>query len=108
MVESYGKLIMKKKVICGALVFAASVVSTSVFAADPCEVALCMFGLVQGQNSSQCQGAIASYFSMIAWHNGHPDIAGTASQRLSFTSQCTQAGEQALGAINRAFGGVIR
>jgi hypothetical protein len=99
---------MKKKVICGALVVAASVVSTSVFAADPCEVALCMFGLVDGQSSSQCQGAIVSYFSMIAWHNGHPDLAATASQRLSFTSQCRQAGGQALGAIDKAFGSVIR
>ncbi|WP_407672516.1 TrbM/KikA/MpfK family conjugal transfer protein [Paraburkholderia gardini] len=98
-----------KKAIAGMVIAAsASLSSMSAHASDPCEVVMCMFGLVQGQNSSQCDDAIASYFAIIEMHHGHPDLGATATARLAFTQQCKGAGSQFTSMIDNAFGSVIK
>jgi len=67
-----------------------------------------MFGLVQGQESAECRDDIASYFGIIEWHHGHPDLGATARSRLSFTQQCKSAPGNFISMIDNAFGSVIR
>lgn len=102
-----------KKLLIGTMVAAsASMSSISAFAddsdKDPCKVVVCMFGMVQGQHDQQCDDAINTYFGMVAWRHGHPDLSGTARNRLSFTQQCKSTDDRFTSMIDKAFGNVIR
>lgn len=98
-----------KKLFASALVgMSISLSSFSAHASDPCETVLCMFGLVEGQDSQKCQNDIDSYFGIVEWHHGHPDIGATAQSRLSFTQQCKTASGGAISMIDKTFGGVIK
>jgi hypothetical protein len=98
-----------KKILIGTIVAAsASLSSISARADDPCQVVLCMFGMVQGQESNQCKDSIDSYFGIVAWRHGHPDLSGTARNRLSFTQQCKSAPNNFISMIDQTFGNVIR
>lgn len=53
---------MKKIAIAAALLCLAASISVPAFADEPCNMTLCMWGKVQGQNSSECQGQIKKFF----------------------------------------------
>lgn len=98
-----------KKAFIGILIAAsASLSSISAHADDPCQVVLCMFGMVQGQGSQQCKSSIDSYFGIVAWRHGHPDLSGTARDRLSLTQQCKSAPNNFISMIDQTFGNVIK
>jgi hypothetical protein len=98
-----------RRALVGTVVAASvSLSSFSAHASDPCETVLCMFGLVQGQESSECKNDIDSYFGIVEMHHGHPDIGATAQSRLSFTQQCKSASSGSISSIDNTFGGVIR
>lgn len=97
-----------KKFVLAAIVAATTTTTVPAQAADACQVVLCMYGMVQGQNVSQCSGAIASYFAIVATRHGHPDLSGTTNSRLSFTQGCTSAPAGFISAISQTFGNVIK
>jgi hypothetical protein len=99
---------MKKRIL--AAIVAASTAATAIpaQAEDACKVVFCMFGLVQGQNDSTCRDAIASYFSIVAFRHGHPDLSATPKNRLSFTQSCPSAPGNITNMISQTFGTTIR
>ncbi|BCF95357.1 hypothetical protein PPGU16_84240 (plasmid) [Paraburkholderia largidicola] len=67
-----------------------------------------MYGLVQGNNSQECQDAIHSYFDVVSYRHGHPDLNQTAKDRLSLTRQCKSTSDEFTSMIDRTFGSVIK
>jgi len=101
------KQTLKNAILRGAIITVCTMSSMSAYAKDPCESVMCVFGLITGQNSSECSQAIEDYFSIINFHKGSPDLDATAASRLSFTQQCPSAG-QAINTVSDAFGRVIK
>lgn len=103
---------MKKLLIGTVIVACASLSSISARADDtdndPCKIVLCMFGMVQGQEDQQCQDAIHNYFSVVAWRHGHPDLSGTARNRLALTQKCKSTSNDSISKIDDTFGNVIK
>jgi len=53
---------MKINMIVGVSVLLCSLFSTSALADEPCNMTMCMWGKVKGENSSECKGQIKKFF----------------------------------------------
>lgn len=81
--------------------------STTVLAADACEVVLCMYGKATGNSGgSECHSAERAFFNIVK-ENKHgflPDH--TADARQSFLSECDSADPATIGQIISKYGRV--
>ncbi|KMK87263.1 hypothetical protein KCQ_05621 [Pectobacterium atrosepticum ICMP 1526] len=79
--------------------------SSPVFAADACEVVLCMFGKVTGNSQSECSSAERAFFSINAFKKkGRFDPSQTFNMRRNFLGGCPSADPAEVSKILGAFG----
>ena len=97
-----------KKVILSVLLFCVMAsCSTTVMAADTCEVVLCMYGKATGNGGgSECHSAEREFFNIVKKnkHGFLPDH--TADARQSFLIECDSADPAAIGQIISKYGRV--
>lgn len=96
-----------KKIAIGLICAVGLSSAAPVFAKDPCETVLCMFGMLKGENPGECAGAVQDYFSIIVFKKHKPNLGKTSSARQSFLSSCPTAEDPVTKAINSKFGKVI-
>ncbi|EGZ4525055.1 conjugal transfer protein [Salmonella enterica subsp. enterica serovar Abaetetuba] len=84
---------MKKTITVVALLCLLSGFSSSSFAADPCEVVLCMYGKATGNSGgSECSSAEKAFFKINSFRKHHRfNPAKTADMRKNFLGQCASA-----------------
>lgn len=99
---------MKKIAIAAALLCLAAGFSTPSFAADPCEVVLCMYGKVTGNSGgSECRSAEKDFFRINAFKKKRRFNPGkTFDMRKQFLGQCKAADPTAVSKILAKFGRV--
>ncbi|SEL88583.1 TrbM protein [Kosakonia sacchari] len=75
---------MKQTAIAAALLCLAASISVPAFADEPCNMTLCMWGKVQGENSSECQGQIKKFFKKQVKKKGSflPDHTADARKEM--------------------------
>ncbi|EMG5650367.1 MULTISPECIES: TrbM/KikA/MpfK family conjugal transfer protein [Enterobacteriaceae] len=98
---------MKKAISSVLLLCVMALCSTSVLAADACDVVLCMYGKATGNGGgSECQSAERVFFNIVKKnkHGFLPDH--TANARQSFLSECDSADPAAIGQIISKYGRV--
>lgn len=98
---------MKKAIPSVLLLCAIASCSTTVLAADACEVVLCMYGKTTGNSAgSECHSAKRAFFNIVKKnrHGFLPDH--TADARKSFLSECDSADPAAIGQIISKYGRV--
>ncbi|EAX8328950.1 conjugal transfer protein [Salmonella enterica] len=97
---------MKKTVIAAAVLCLAAGTPIYSFAADPCEVVLCMFGKATGNSGgSECSSAERAFFKINAFKKHHRFNPGkTFNMRKSFLGQCRSADPAAVSKILSKFG----
>ncbi|MXK27268.1 conjugal transfer protein [Klebsiella pneumoniae] len=97
-----------KKAISSVLLFCVMAsCSTSVLAADACEVVLCMYGKATGNGGgSECHSAERAFFNIVKKnrHGFLPDH--TSDARKSFLLECDSADPAAIGQIISKYGRV--
>lgn len=97
-----------KKAISSVLLFCViASCSTTVLAADACEVVLCMYGKATGNGGgSECHSAERAFFNIVKKnrHGFLPDH--TADARKSFLRECNSADPPAIGQIISKYGRV--
>lgn len=97
---------MKKNVYAAALLCLAAGFTAPVFAADPCEVVLCMYGKAVGSGGgSDCSSAEKAFFSINAFKKHHHfDPSKTSDMRKEFLGDCGSADPDAIAKIISSFG----
>ncbi|ROS16499.1 TrbM protein [Raoultella sp. BIGb0399] len=96
---------MKKAISSVLLLCVMALCSTSVLAADACEVVLCMYGKATGNGGgSECHSAERAFFNIVKKnkHGFLPDH--TADARKSFLSECNSADPAVISQIISQFG----
>lgn len=74
------------------------------FAKDPCRVAFCMWGLLNGQ-TAECKSDIADYFSILEYKKKKKiDWNKTASKRLNTMNSCPGADTGKTKQVNDKYG----
>lgn len=98
---------MKKTVIAATVLFLIAGTPTYSFAADPCEVVLCMYGKATGNSGgSECRSAERAFFNIIKKKKGSIRWNKTFNARKSFLNQCSSADPTAISKIMSKFGKV--
>lgn len=99
---------MKRTAIAAGIVCLAAGFTTPVFAADPCEVVLCMYGKVTGNSGgSECRNAEKAFFSINSFKKHHRfNPSKTADMRKDFLGECKAADPEAISKIVSKFGRV--
>lgn len=99
---------MKRTAIAAGIICLASGFSAPVFAADPCEVVLCMYGKATGNSGgSECSSAEKAFFKINAFKKHHRFNPGkTADMRKEFLGECKAADPEAISKILSKFGRV--
>ncbi|MBP2154276.1 TrbM/KikA/MpfK family conjugal transfer protein [Erwinia rhapontici] len=100
---------MKYSAIMAAMLCIAAGTPVYSFAADPCEVVLCMYGKATGNSGgSECHSAERTFFN-IAKKNKHGFLPNhTLNARKSFLGECTSANPETVNKILSRFGSVRR
>ncbi|GKV95108.1 kikA from plasmid origin [Pectobacterium aroidearum] len=77
------------------------------FAADPCEVVLCMYGKATGSSGGrECRSAGRAFFNIVK-KNKHGFLPNhTLNARKAFLGECTSADPEAVNKILSRFGRV--
>lgn len=98
---------MKRTAIAAALLCLTAGFTAPSFAADPCEVVLCMYGKATGNSGgSSCSSAEHAFFNIIK-KNKHGFLPGhTADARKAFLLQCKEADPSTISKIISQFGRV--
>ncbi|MGQ7746177.1 TrbM/KikA/MpfK family conjugal transfer protein [Pectobacterium brasiliense] len=98
---------MKHSVIVAAVLCIAGGTPVYSFAADPCEVVLCMYGKATGNNGeSECRSAERAFFKIIK-KNKHGFLPNhTLNARKDFLGECASADPEAVNKIQARFGRV--
>ncbi|EFI8498275.1 hypothetical protein A9817_004281 [Escherichia coli] len=80
------------KILIRGLLFFSIVLSTSVYAKDPCETVLCMAGMLKGKGIVEgCDGPVADFFDIVKKKkHGKIDLNGTFNARKKFVNSCPQ------------------
>ena len=102
------KVTEMKKVISSALLLSAMAsYSTSVMAADACEVVLCMYGKATGNGGgNECHSAERAFFNIVK-KNRHGFLPNhTLNARKVFLGECASADPAAVNKILSRFGRV--
>ncbi|MBG6240753.1 MAG: hypothetical protein EKE20_01570 [Candidatus Symbiopectobacterium sp. Dall1.0] len=75
---------------------------------DPCTVVLCMYGKLQGNNQSECSGAVGKFFSLSKFGRHGFDPWKTFIKRRNFLDGCPTADPAIIGDIMKQFGKIRR
>jgi nitrate/TMAO reductase-like tetraheme cytochrome c subunit len=75
---------MKINMLAGVTVLLCSLLSASAFADEPCNMTMCMWGKIKGENSSECQGQIKKFFKKQVKKKGSflPDHTADARKEM--------------------------
>lgn len=92
---------MKNKILAALLAAGLMATSNAANASDACEVVLCMFGKLKGENPSECKAAQKKYFSIQVKKKGKFKASRTAKERLKFLNKCPSPENNN---INKKFG----
>lgn len=94
-----------KKILVVPLLACSMLIAPSAFAkSDPCEVVLCMFGKMKGENPSECSRAVKDFFSIVSKKHGKFNGGRTFSARNSFLNSCPTADPKIVKDIVSKFG----
>ncbi|EIX9453087.1 TrbM/KikA/MpfK family conjugal transfer protein [Escherichia coli] len=98
---------MKKTVIAAAALCLAAGTPVYSFAADPCEVVLCMYGKATGNSGGrECRSAEKAFFKIVK-KNKHGFLPNhTLKARKAFLGECPDADPEAVNKILSRFGKV--
>ncbi|EBR0953779.1 kikA from plasmid origin [Salmonella enterica] len=98
---------MKKTVIAAAVLCLTAGMPIYSFAADPCEVVLCMYGKATGNSGgSECRSAEKAFFNIVK-KNKHGFLPNhTLNARKAFLGECPSAAPEAVNKILSKFGKV--
>lgn len=98
---------MNKTAIAAAMLCIAAGFSAPVFADDPCEVVICMFGKATGNSGGDaCSSAEKSFFNIVK-KNKHGFLPShTSDARKQFISECKEANPETISTIISKFGRV--
>ncbi|HAT1684694.1 TPA: kikA from plasmid origin [Klebsiella oxytoca] len=98
---------MKKTVITATVLCLAAETPIYSFAADPCEVVLCMYGKATGNTGgSECRSAEKAFFNIVK-KNKHGFLPNhTLNARKAFLGECPGADPKAVNKILSKFGKV--
>ncbi|ECK6787650.1 conjugal transfer protein [Salmonella enterica] len=90
------------------MLFIFSGLTTPVYAADPCEVVLCMYGKATGNSGgSECHSAERAFFKINSFKKHHRfNPTKTFNMRKQFLGQCSSADPAAVSKILSKFGRV--
>nr|EEJ7372839.1 conjugal transfer protein [Salmonella enterica subsp. enterica] len=98
---------MKKAVIAAAVLCLTAGTPIYSFAADPCEVVLCMYGKATGNSGGgECKSAEKAFFNIVKKKKGSIRWGKTFDARKSFLNQCSSADPAAISKIMSKFGKV--
>ncbi|EBB0055250.1 conjugal transfer protein [Salmonella enterica] len=98
---------MKKTVIAAAVLCLTAGTPIYSFAADPCEVVLCMYGKATGNSGGgECKSAEKAFFNIVKKKKGSIRWGKTFDARKSFLNQCSSADPAAISKIMSKFGKV--
>ncbi|HHT7444109.1 TrbM/KikA/MpfK family conjugal transfer protein [Klebsiella michiganensis] len=98
---------MKKAIFSVLLFCVMASCSTSVLAADTCEVVLCMYGKTTGNGGgSECHSAERAFFNIVKKNKRGFLPDHTADARQSFLSECDSADPAAISQIISKYGRV--
>ncbi|ASG19361.1 conjugal transfer protein [Salmonella enterica] len=98
---------MKKTVIAAAVLCMTAGTPIYSFAADPCEVVLCMYGKATGNSGGgECKSAEKAFFNIVKKKKGSIRWGKTFDARKSFLNQCSSADPAAISKIMSKFGKV--
>lgn len=99
---------MKKTFLSAAwLLLAASfplLADEKVDSSDPCTVVLCMYGKLQGNNQSECSGAVRKFFSLRKFGRHGFDPWKTFVKRRDFLDGCPTVDPAIVSDIMKQFG----
>ncbi|MEZ2541570.1 TrbM/KikA/MpfK family conjugal transfer protein [Escherichia coli] len=77
------------------------------YAADPCEVVLCMYGKATGNSGGgECRSAEKAFFNILKKKKGSIRWSKTFDARKAFLNQCSSADPAAISKIMSKFGRV--
>lgn len=98
---------MKYSAITAAMLCIAAGTPVYSFAADPCEVVLCMYGKATGNSGgSECRSAERAFFKIVK-KNKHGFLPShTLNARKAFLGECASADPAAVNKILSIFGRV--
>lgn len=98
---------MKKTVIAAAVLCLTTGTPFYSFAADPCEVVLCMYGKATGNScGSECHSAEKAFFNIVK-KNKHGFLPNhTLNARKAFLGECPSTDPEAVNKILSKFGKV--
>lgn len=71
---------------------------------DPCTVVLCMYGKLQGNNQSECRGAVRKFFSLRKFGSHGFRPWKTFIKRKDFLNGCPTADPAVVSDIMKQFG----
>ncbi|EAS2000297.1 kikA from plasmid origin [Salmonella enterica] len=96
---------MKKTVITAAVLCLTAGTPIYSFAADPCEVVLCMYGKATGNSDgSECRSAEKAFFNIVK-KNKHGFLPNhTLNARKAFLGECPSADPESINKILSKFG----
>lgn len=96
---------MKKTVIAVAVLFLTAGTPIYSFAADPCEVVLCMYGKVTGNSGgSECTSAERNFFNIVKKNKHGFQPGRTFDARKAFLGECPDAGKEEINKILSKYG----
>ena len=97
---------MKYSAITAAMLCIAAGTPVYSFAADPCEVVLCLYGKATGNRGSECHSAERAFFNIVK-KNRHGFLPNhTLNARKVFLGECASADPAAVNKILSRFGRV--
>ncbi|EBA4960434.1 conjugal transfer protein [Salmonella enterica] len=99
---------MKKSIIATAAFCIAAGTPIYTFAADPCEVVLCMYGKATGNSGGDdCKKAEKAFFKINAFKKHHRfNPSKTFNMRKEFLGECPEADPESVSKILSKFGRV--
>ncbi|EKO1025237.1 conjugal transfer protein [Salmonella enterica subsp. enterica] len=99
---------MKKTVITAAVLCLTAGTPIYSFAADPCEIILCMYGkATSNSGGSECSSAERAFFKINAFKKHHRFNPGkTFDMRKEFLGECKSADPESISKILSKFGRV--
>lgn len=94
---------MKRTAIAVALLCVTASSVTPVYAADPCETVVCLYGKTTGTGGGgACSAPEKAFFDILKWKKSAISWSKTANARKAFLNQCSGAAVTAMtGGISR-------
>lgn len=98
---------MKKPLMAAAFLCLSGAFAFPVYASDPCEIVLCMFGKATGgSGGSECSSPQKDFFNVVKTKKGKMRPDQTADARQKLLEQCQGADPASIAQIISKFGRV--